>query len=270
MICGMEKGRRIWIITGVIIAAGFIAGLWYYRPPEGKTTLLVYSGAGLKSAMDELEQGFEKIYPDVDVVISYGGSGQIFGQFSTSKRGDIFIPGSEYYTKQGIAQGLVYEEMTKSITYHIPVILVRKGNSEDITSLKDLAMPGLKIALGDVRQSAIGRLSKEILERQGLYEDIKNNNLVVTTATVNELFIYVGIGKVDATIVWEDNVGILAGQGKVDVVEIDPVNNIIKTIPVSVCKCTKHLGLAKEFMNFVCSKEGLNIWKENGFKPYAG
>jgi molybdate transport system substrate-binding protein len=98
-----------------------------------------------------------------------------------------------------------------------------------------------------------------MLEKQGLYEEIKANNLEVTTATVNELLTYVAIGTVDVTIVWEDNVGTLVEQGKVDVVEIEPSKNIIKTISVSITRCTKNQELAKEFMDFACSKKGLEI-----------
>jgi molybdate transport system substrate-binding protein len=260
------------ILVGVIVVVGGVGGAWYYTSygyGAQKQTLLVYSGAGLKSAMDELGKEFEN-ETGIDVDIIYGGSGHIFGQLSTSGRGDVFIPGAEYYTLRGIEEGLIYENLTRNVTYHIPVILVQEGNPKNVTSLEDLNRPGIKVALGGVEECAIGRLSKQMLEKQGLYEGIKANNLEVTTATVNELLTYVATGIVDAAIVWEDNVGTLVEQGKVDAVEIEPSKNIIKTIPISVTKCTKSLELAKEFMDFVCSKEGVEIWVRNGFRPYAG
>jgi len=219
--------------------------------------------------MDELGGEFEN-ETGINVDIIYGGSGHIFGQLSTSKRGDIFIPGADYYTKRGIEEGLINGNLTKNVTYHIPCILVQKGNPRNITSLEDLNRPGIKVALGGVEECAIGRLSKQMLDNQGLYERIKVNNLEVTTATVNELLTYVAFGTVDAAIVWEDNVGTLVEQGKVDVIEIEPSKNTIKTISISVTRCTKNPELAKEFMDFVCSEEGLEIWGKNGFKPYAG
>ena len=267
----MEKRVQLMtvIFVGVFIAVvGCIVGTGVYASHE-RQTLLVYSGAGLKSVMDELGEEFE-IETGVDVDIIYGGSGHIFGQLSTTKRGDIFIPGAEYYTRRGIEEGLLYENLTRNVTYHIPLILVREGNPKNITSLGDLARPGIKVALGSVEQCAIGRLSNKLLEKQGLYEELKANNLKVTTATVNELLTYVAIGTVDAAIVWEDTVGTLVEQGKVDVIEIEPSKNIIKTIPVSVTRCTKNPELAKEFMDFACGEEGLEIWEENGFKSYAG
>ncbi|MFZ2070534.1 MAG: molybdate ABC transporter substrate-binding protein [Halobacteriota archaeon] len=266
----MQKKKNIIaaILVGAIVVVGCIAGAWYYTG-HGTQTILVYSGAGLKCAMDELGGEFEN-ETGVNVEIIYGGSGHLFGQLSISKRGDIFIPGADYYTKRGIEEGLLCGDLTRNVTYHIPMILVQEGNPENITSLEDMARPGIKVALGDVKECAIGILSKKMLEKQGLYEEIKANNLEVTTATVNELLTYVAIGTVDAAIVWEDNVGTLVEQGEVDVVEIEPSKNIIETIPISVTRCTNNPELAKEFTDFVCSKKGRGIWEENGFKPYAG
>jgi molybdate transport system substrate-binding protein len=266
----MEKREKIIaaVLIGVIVVVGGVAGAWYFSGHE-KQTLLVYSGAGLKSAMDELAVSFEN-KTGVAVDVSYGGSGQIFGRLSTSGRGDIFIPGDFYYTMRGIEEGLIAGNLTRNATYHIPVMLVQEGNPKNITSLEDLARPGIKVALGDDKACAIGKVSKEMLEREGLYETVKWNNLDVTTATVNELLIYVVNGVVDVAIVWEDNAGTLVEQGKVDAVEIESSKKIIQTIPISVTKCTKNPELAKEFMDFVCSEEGLKIWAKNGFKPYAG
>jgi molybdate transport system substrate-binding protein len=275
----MARGKRMEkrvktlaaIVLGAIVVVGGVAGVWYYAGlghGAQKQTLLVYSGAGLKSVMDELAVSFEN-KTGVDVDVSYGGSGQIFGQLSTTGRGDIFIPGDFYYTMRGIEEGLIAGDLTRNVTYHIPVMLVQEGNPKNITSLEDLARPGIKVALGDEKACAIGKVSKEMLEKQGLYEGIKANNLEVTTATVNELLTYVAVGTVDAAIVWEDNVGTLVEQGKVDAVGIEPSKNSIQTIPISVTICTKNPELAKEFMDFVCSAEGLRIWEKNGFKPYA-
>ena len=267
----MEKRVQLMtvIFVGVFIAVvGCIVGMCHYANHE-RQTLLVYSGAGLKSVMDELGEEFE-IETGVDVDIIYGGSGHIFGQLLTTKRGDIFIPGAEYYTRRGIEEGLLYENLTRNVTYHIPMILVREGNPKNITSLGDLARPGIKVALGSVEQCAIGRVSNKLLENQGLYEELKANNLKVTTATVNELLTYVAMGTVDAAIVWEDNVETFEEQGRVDVVEIEPSKNIIKTLPVSVTRYTKDIELTEDFAEFCCSKEGLEIWDKNGFEPYAG
>jgi molybdate transport system substrate-binding protein len=51
------------------------------------------------------------------------------------------------------------------VAYHVQVIAMKKGNPKNITSITDLARDELKIALGDVNASAIGKVTAKILER---------------------------------------------------------------------------------------------------------
>ncbi|HIH77548.1 MAG TPA: molybdate ABC transporter substrate-binding protein [Halobacteria archaeon] len=272
----MKKRDKILILSlTVVLIVAILGTIWYYGSYEmqngqktGEERLLVYAGAGLKPVMDEIADKFEdKTGVTVDVI--YGGSGHLFGQISLSQRGDIFIPAAEYYTRRAIEEGLVYKDLTKDIAYHVPCIIVQKGNPKGITSLEDLSRSDVTVALGNADQCAIGLISKEILERQGLYDIIREKNLKVETATVNELLTYVSMGIADAAIVWTDNVGTLVDDDKVEIIEIDPAKNIIETIPASVTRCTKNLDTAKEFLDFITSEEGIRIWEEKGFKPIS-
>ncbi|MDY6931822.1 MAG: molybdate ABC transporter substrate-binding protein [Halobacteriota archaeon] len=250
-----------------VIFAGWVVAASLQDADSDSETLLIYSGAGLKTAMDELGDEFES-ETGIAVDIIYGGSGHIFGQLATSKRGDLFIPGAKYYTSKGIEEGLLEESRTRNVTYHVPVIIVKKGNPNNITSLEDLKKPGVKVALGSDKECAIGRLSKKLLTKEGLYEGIESSTLEVTTATVNELLLYVTIGTVDAAIVWEDNVGTLVRKDEVEVIEIAHLKNIINTVPISVTRCSNSPELAEDFIDFACGENGHDIWIKNGFEPY--
>ena len=263
------RGSRI-ILAAIlfeVIVAGWVVAASLQNTDSDSQTLLIYSGAGLKTAMDELGNEFEA-ETGIDVNIIYGGSGHIFGQLSTSQRGDIYIPGAEYYTRKGIEEGLLCEDKTRNVTYHVPVIIVQNGNPQNITSLEDLKRPGTKVAIGSDKECAIGRLSKNLFIKEGLYQEIERSNLEVTTATVNELLLYVTIGTVDAAIVWEDNVWTLVEGDEVDVVEIAHSKNILNTVPISVTRCSDNPELAEDFIDFACGDTGSEIWIKNGFEPY--
>jgi molybdate transport system substrate-binding protein len=51
------------------------------------------------------------------------------------------------------------------VAYHVQVIAMKKGNPKNITSITDLTRDGLKITLGDVDATAIGKVTAKILER---------------------------------------------------------------------------------------------------------
>ena len=123
------RGNRIVLAAILIevILAGWVVAASLQNSHSNSQTLLIYSGAGLKTAMDDLENEFE-VETGTDVDIIYGGSGHIFGQLSTSQRGDLFIPGAEYYTKKGIEEELLCEDLTENVTLHVPAIIVQKEN----------------------------------------------------------------------------------------------------------------------------------------------
>ncbi|MDY6931908.1 MAG: substrate-binding domain-containing protein, partial [Halobacteriota archaeon] len=68
-----------------VIFAGWVVAASLQDTDSDSETLLIYSGAGLKTAMDELGDEFES-ETGIPVDIIYGGSGHIFGQLATSKR----------------------------------------------------------------------------------------------------------------------------------------------------------------------------------------
>jgi molybdate transport system substrate-binding protein len=226
--------------------------------------LLIYSGAGLMKPMEKLRKNFEHQH-SITIDVHYGGSGEIFGLLSMGKCCDVFIPGAEKYTMDALKNGWVEEKSIHKIVRHIPVIAVPKDNPANIEKLEDLTKPGIKLALGDTKACAIGKVGKKILKKNGIYEQVKKN-AVVFGPTVNQLLIYVATGRVDGTIIWEDNVAWAEGKGKVKVIRIDEKKNLIKTIPTAVTTCSEHPELAHQFNQYISSQEGLAIWKEWGFE----
>lgn len=227
--------------------------------------LLIYSGAGLMKPMEKLRKNFEQEH-QVSIDVHYAGSGEIFGLLSMGKCCDVFIPGADKYTQDALKNGWVEEKSIYKIVQHIPVIAVPKGNPANIQKLEDLTKPNLKLALGDAKACAIGRLGKKILQKNQIHEQVKENT-VVYGPTVNQLLIYVATGRVDGTIIWEDLVSWAEGKGKVKVIRIAEDKNIIKTIPTAVTTCSENPDLAYKFNKYISSQAGLAIWEKWGFEP---
>ncbi|WP_048056450.1 molybdate ABC transporter substrate-binding protein [Methanocaldococcus fervens] len=236
------------------------------KPYEGKT-ITVLCGAGLMKPMNELIQNFEN-KTGAKVEVHYGGSAELFGILTTTG-GDVFIPGAYKYTEDAMKKELILKETVKNITYHIPVIAVPKGNPKNIKNLEDLAKPGVRVVIGDPNACAIGKVSKKILEKNQLWENV-SKNIIVKTPTVSQLLIYITTNQADAAIIWEDMVTWAEGKGKIDVVRIPKEKNIIKTIPTAVTIYAKkdgNLEVAKAFNDYISSDEAKEIWKKWGFIP---
>lgn len=226
--------------------------------------ITVCSGAGLIKPMNELIANFEN-ETGAEIEVRYGGSAELFG-ILTSKECDVFIPGDFYYTGQAMEKNYVFNESVTNLTLHIPVIAVPEGNPANISTLDDLANPGVKLALGDPKGPAIGRVSEAICTKESILPEVENNT-IVKTATVNQLLIYIVSGEADATIIWEDMASWSEASGKLEVIPIPEDQNKIKTIPTAVSVYTEDTELAEAFNTYIAGEEAKEVWEKWGFEP---
>jgi len=225
----------------------------------GKISLLVYSGAGLRIPMDKIKNVYEN-NNNVEIQLTYAGSAHNLSQIELINKGDVYIPGANYYYESANEKGLSNYKL--DVAYHIPVIAVPKENLANINSLTDLSNPNIKIILGDEGATAIGKLSQKIFKENNLTEKI-NDNIVAKAATVNELVVYLSMNQADASLIWEDNV---LNVEEIKIIPIEESKNIIKTIPACTLTCSENSEEAKAFVDFIASEEGKNIFEECGFK----
>jgi len=151
----------------------------------------------------------------------------------------------------------------RSVCYWVPTILVQKGNPKKIYRLDDLLKPGVKLGLGDPDACAIGRTSKQILEKNNIpWEDIEEN-LVFPSLTVNELGMQIQARALDAVIVWDAIARYYKEYG--DEITIPVENNIISTVDIGVLKFTKNQELAGKFVDFITSEAGKRIFQKHKY-----
>ena len=249
------RGKRLLILcTAVFFASNAFAA-----------DLIVYSGAGLIKPMEELKGAFEKLH-GIQADIHYGSSGEIFSQVAAGQPCDVLIPGAEKYTEDALKNGWVIEETIRKVVLHLPVIAVPKGNPAQIEGLEDLARPGVRVSIGDPKAPAIGRVAKQILVKNELWEKV-SPNITVYAPTVNQLLIYIALSQVDAAIIWEDLVTWAEGKGKLEVVKIPAEMNIIKTIPTAVCTKAPNKDMAMKFNDYISSAAGIQVFQKWGFEP---
>jgi len=223
-------------------------------------SILVFSGAGLKAPMEDAGTAFTQKY-GIGVQYSYGGSGVLITQMNLTHKGDVFIPGSTNEWKTAKAQGLV--DSYQLVAYHVPVIVVQKGNPKNIATLKDFAQPGLKIALGDVDATAIGKAGAKMFRKLNITADVEKN-VVTRTPTINELVTIMSAGQADAAILTLDNVK----ADKMDMIEIPLTVNEVLITPIGVTTFTQNPDAAAQFVAFVASDEGKAIFAKHGFPIY--
>ncbi len=227
---------------------------------EGKE-LLVYSGAGLKNPMEKIKAEFEK-EKGISINLIYAGSGQLLAQLEQSGKGDVFIVGSKPTYDAAVEKNLANDGVP--VAHHTPVIVTAKGNPLGITGLNDLTKEGLRLALGEAESNAIGKTSVKMFEKAGI-DDYKKN-VVVETATVNELYQAMKSGNADAAIVTNDSA---FGKEDLEIVKISDDQIIDQIITAGTLKTSEQNDASEEFIKFLTSDFGRNAFEETGFKPVA-
>jgi len=247
------------ILAVIIIPAVLLIGCDSKEDGQSTTEeLLLYCGAGIRPPADELVEVFGREY-GIKIAPDYAGSEVLLSKIKLVRRGDLYMPGDKYYVEQAAQADMILS--AASVCYWVPTILVQKGNPKGIRGLDDLLKPDIKLGLGDPDACAIGRTSKQILEKNNIkWEDIQKN-LVFQSLTVNELGMQIQAQALDAVIVWDAMARYYSQYG--DGIPIE--KNVISTVDIGVLKFTKHQELAEKFVDFVTSEAGQRIFNKHNY-----
>lgn len=260
------KSQRILVvlfIVGVIVGAlGVMVTSAFVSTTQGKIT--VFAGSASQPVLEAAAQVFQAKY-NVKVELRLGGSGSVLSAMQIARTGDIFLPGSPDFLLQAAKQGVV--NMTsghvKVLAYLVPAIIVQKGNPKNITSLEDLARPGIRVGIGDPESVCVGTYAKELLQSNGLWESV-SKNIVVHAQSCDATAALIPAKAVDAIIGW--HVFKDWTPDKVDIVWITPSKiPKISYIAGAVSVFAENRASAEAFLDFLASSDARVIWAKYGY-----
>jgi molybdate transport system substrate-binding protein len=172
-----------------------------------------------RRAVDSIVKAFQE-REGVVVNTVYNGCGILTAQMQTihsqQQSGgfpDTYMACDRYYLET--VQDWFQEDVDVSDTE--VVIALPKGNPANIRSLQDLTKPGVRISVGQPDQCTIGVLTRQLLQHEGVYDEVMKN-VVTQTASSAMLIPTVATGSVDATFAYATDT--LAEADKVDAIRI--------------------------------------------------
>lgn len=229
-------------------------------PAAAETSLLVYAGAGLKKPMTDIGETFTA-KSGIGVDYTFAGSGTLITQMDLSRKGDAFIPGGT--PDYRIAQDKELVGEPGYVAYHVPVIVVQKGNPQNITSVDDFTRAGLKLALGGADTTAIGRAGDKLFQKHGILDDVEKN-VVLRAPTINEVVVAMNMGTADAALITLDQVN----PKTMDTIDLPQEDGLTLIVPIGATAFTTQPDAARQFVEFVTSDEGKAIFAKHGFPTY--
>lgn len=177
---------------------------WGFAPIEGDKwaetpELVLYSGGVNRVAIQETVKDFQQ-REGVKISTVYNGCGILTGQMKAGENPDGYFACDVSFMHQ-VADMF---QPPKDISQTGIVIALPKSNPNKIRNLEDLTADGLKIGVANEKQSALGSLTRRLLEQMNLYEQI-TKNVRAQAPTADLLVNQLRTGSLDAVIVYEAN-----------------------------------------------------------------
>ena len=226
-------------------------------PPE----LLIYCGITMHAPMSEIAKIIEE-REHCRILITKDGSGNLLSAIESSGVGDLFLPGSEGYMNTCLEKGLVSD--TVLVGYNKAAMMVQKGNPKQITAdLHHLVNPAYVVVLGSPETGSIGKETKRILDKKGIFDEAIAMAHMLTTDS-KDLVRVLKDKEADivvnwyATSTWSENVEYI------DALPIDEQYAEKKKLVLGLLKSSRRPEIARKFMEFASSEEGHALFEKYG------
>lgn len=236
--------------------------------------LVVFAAASLTEAFGELGATFSAIHPGTTVTFNFAGSQQLAQQLTSGAPADVFASANQKQMQVAVDAGRIAADAPQPFVHNRLVVVTPADNPAAITTLADLAKPGVQLVLADAAVP-VGQYSLDFLAKASAqpaftstYRETVLANVVSYEDNVRVVLTKVQLGEADAGIVYTSDV---TGdvRNAVQRLEIPDALNVIATYPIAVVGDSAQLALADQFVELVLSPEGQQVLAEYGFVPVS-
>ncbi len=177
-----------------------------FRPVGGdrfaeQPKLTLFAGAMLNRAVDQTIHDF-CAREGVEITRVYNGCGLLVGQMNSGATPDAFFSCDQSFLDQ------VADRFHPGVTVsqNDIVLVTAKDNPHQLQSVHDLSKPGLRIGLAHPEKSALGALTRALLQEEGAEQAILNSGNLKQEAPQGDLLVAaMATGALDAILVYRSN-----------------------------------------------------------------
>ncbi len=233
--------------------------------------LTVFAAASLTDAFQTIGKKFETTAPGTRIAFNFAGSQQLAQQIVQGAPADVFASANAQQMSVVVRAGDVADSSPRIFARNRLVVIYPIDNPAKLTTLQDLARPGVKLVLAD-RAVPVGQYAIDFLAKASedpsfgpSYRSAVLKNVVSYEQDVKAVLSKVQLGEADAGIVYTTDVAPAAS--KVGRIDIPDQYNTIADYPIATIKGSRHADLAEKFVAYVLSASGQTILARYGFIP---
>lgn len=254
------------ILTMLVLLACFSPAF-----AEEKHELTVFCGAGLTGALSEIGGLYENA-TNMSVEFNFDGVPALRAQIEQGAYADVLVSANLKHMDALKSEGFINNSTVEVFARNKVAIIVPNGNPANITSLKDLAAPGVKILMG-TKDLPAGDYALQVLDRLAadpeygpVYKESVLSNVVSQETTVNRIVSKIALGEADAGFAFISDVS-PEMIGKVTRISVPDKYNVVGDFPVGVLSQSKYPEEAQAFLDLMMSSDGQAVLEKYGFIP---
>jgi len=257
-------------------ATGTAATPTAVAPPAA--SLIVFAASSLKDPFTASGEPFKAANPAVnDVQFNFAGSQQLVAQLGQGAPADVFASADKANMDKAVAAGVI-DGSPQELARNGLVVVLPNSNPAGITTLHDLARPGVKLSLADP-SVPVGNYSVGVLDKLAAdptygaaFKTQALANVVSRESNVRQVLTRVQLGEVDAGIVYVTdaraaNAGATGSVPPVQTLPIPTQYNVIAVYSIAAVKGAPHAAAAQAWLRYILSAGGQVILAKAGFVP---
>ena len=233
--------------------------------------LTIMAASSLTEVFTELGRSFESEHPDIKIEFNFAGSQQLAQQLANGARADVFASANQKQMDIAVQNGRVNAQDVIIFAKNQLVVVYPIDNPGKLTSLANLAKPGVKILIA-AHEVPVGEYTLEFLAKATQagsfgqsYKERVLANVVSYETTVKAVVVKVGLGEADAGIVYESDINPIS-KAKLGQIEIPESINVVATYPIAPILDGQR-DLAKMWIDYLLSDAGTQILTKYLFTP---
>lgn len=263
----------VFVLSLSLMSCGNNIGKTEVQADGKKVELIVFAAASMTETLNQLKPMYEAKNQNVTITYNFDSSGTLLKQIVAGADCDVFVSAAQKQMNQlDSTKGekdnpdkndFVLQGTRKNLLENKVALAVPDGNPKDIKTFKDLTTDKLSLLAIGNSDVPVGSYTLEILEYLGTStEELEKANKLTYGSNVKEVTTQVKQGTVDAGIIYATDAK-SANLQVVDLATKDMCKQVI--YPVAVLNITKNEAEAKAFVDYLSTKEAMQVFESVGF-----
>ncbi|MFD0686513.1 molybdate ABC transporter substrate-binding protein [Actinomadura fibrosa] len=225
---------------------------------EGPTTLTVLASPSMTEVFGEMGVAYRQEHPDVRFRFEFGGSLEMADRLADHDPGDVLVTADAASMK---ASARYLAGPSRVVAHDSLSIALAPGNPRRVRGLRDLARPGLRVAVGAAIVPA-GRYARQAFARAGV--TVRPGSEEISSRAVLDR---VRAGEADAGVVFVTD--LRSAGAAASSVPIPADENVTVSFPAAPVR-GDHQDEASAFVSWLLTPAAQKLFGKYGFAGAAG